>query len=480
MSNTSKIDTDDTAVSRLNGGNAAIAPAALATLRAALAGKVFLPGEAGYDQSRTVWNATVDKRPGLVVQCASTSDVVQAMRFSRQYGLLVAVRAGGHNIAGKAVADGALLIDLSQLRKVTVEPSAKTAWVEPGATLADFDRETQAFNLTAPTGINSTTGIAGLTLGGGFGWTTRKFGLSIDNLERADVVTADGTILYASATENADLFWALRGGGGNFGIVTGFEFRLQALGPQVLSGLLVHPVADAPRLLREYRSFVAQAPDELTAWVVLRKAPPLPFLPEQWHGKEVMIIAVCFAGDPGEGEKALAPLRKLGKPIADAIGLNPFAGWQQAFDPLLVTGARNYWKSHDFSELSDGLFARLCDFAGRLPTDECEIFIANLGGAMGRVPAGATAFGGRETNFIMNVHTRWQDKKDDARCIAWAREFYDATRPFASGTAYVNFLSEEDGERLSSTYGNNFARLSEIKRKYDPENVFRINQNIKP
>lgn len=480
MSNARKTNMNGIAVRKLNGGEAVIAKESLAALRGALSGQVLLLGEPGYDQSRTVWNATVDKRPGFVVRCAGAPDVVQAIRFSREHQLLVAVRSGGHNIAGKAVADGALLIDLSQMRKVRVDSAAKTAWVESGATLGDFDRETQAFGLTAPTGINSTTGIAGLTLGGGFGWTTRKFGMSVDNLERADVVTADGEILRASAKENADLFWALRGGGGNFGIVTAFEFRLQDLGPQVLAGLLVHPFADAPKLLREYRSFVAQAPDELTAWVVLRKAPPLPFLPEQWHGKEVMIMAVCFAGDPIEGEKALAPLRKLGKPIADVIGLNPFAGWQQAFDPLLTPGARNYWKSHDFHKLSDELFVKLCDFAGRLPTEECEIFIANLGGAMGRVPVGATAFGGRGANFIMNVHTRWQETKDDARCIAWAREFYDATRPFASGTAYVNFLSEEDGERLPVTYGDNFERLSEIKRKHDPENVFRINQNIKP
>jgi FAD/FMN-containing dehydrogenase len=304
--------------------------------------------------------------------------------------------------------------------------------------------------------------------------------MSIDNLISVDVVTADGQMHRASEKENADLFWALRGGGGNFGIVTGFEFRLHALGPQVLSGLLIHPFADAPKLLRDYRSFVAQAPNELTAWVVLRKAPPLPFLPKEWHGKEVMIIAVCFLGDPGVGERALAPLRTLGRPIADVIGPHPFVGWQQAFDPLLTAGARNYWKSHDFRELSDGLFAQLVEFAGRLPTAECEIFIANVGGAMARVPVEATAFAGRDANFVMNVHTRWQEARDDARCIGWAREFYNATRPYASSTAYVNFLPDEDGERLSTTYGGNYAKLREIKAKYDPDNAFRVNQNIKP
>jgi FAD/FMN-containing dehydrogenase len=467
-------------LSTLNGGVAAIAQGELVALRAALGGQVFLPDEPGYDQARTVWNATIDKRPGLVVRCAGPSDVIQSVRFARQHDLLVAVRAGGHNIAGKAVADGALLIDLSHMRSVRVDRASQIAWVEAGATLADFDRETQAFGLTTPVGINSTTGIAGLTLGGGFGWTTRKFGMSIDNLIAADVVTADAEMHRVSEKENADLFWAIRGGGGNFGIVTGFEFRLHAFGPKVLSGLLVHPFADAPKLLRDYRAFVAQAPDELTAWVVLRKAPPLPFLPDNWHGKEVAIIAVCYAGDPSEGEKVLAPLRKLGHPIADVVGLNPFAGWQQAFDPLLTPGARNYWKSHDFRELSDDLFGKLIDFAGRLPTTECEIFIANLGGAMGRVAVDATAFAGRGAEFVMNVHTRWQESADDARCVSWAREFYDATRPYASGTAYVNFLSEEDGERLATTYGGNFARLAEVKVKYDPGNFFRVNQNIKP
>jgi FAD/FMN-containing dehydrogenase len=467
-------------ISKLNGGIAAIPPEALAALRAALGGQILLPGDPGYDQARTVWNATIDRLPGLVVRCAGASDVIQAVRFALEHELLLAVRSGGHNIAGKAVADGALLIDLSGMRSVRVDRTARVAWVEPGATLADFDRETQAFGLTTPVGINSTTGIAGLTLGGGFGWTSRKFGMSIDNLIGADVVTADGEIRHATEKENADLFWALRGGGGNFGVVTGFEFRLHPFGPQVLSGLVFHPFADALKLLRDYRAFVAQAPDELTAWVVLRKAPPLPFLPEQWHGKEVLVLAVCFAGDPSEGEKVLAPLRELGSPIVDVIGLNPFARWQQAFDPLLTPGARNYWKSHDFRELSDDLFAKVAEFAGRLPTAECEIFVANFGGAMGRVAADATAFAGRNADFLMNVHTRWQDAQDDARCIGWAREFYDATRPYASGTEYVNFLSEDETERLSRTYGGNFARLSQIKAKYDPGNIFRVNQNIRP
>lgn len=470
----------DMRVSTLSGGSKILEKNDLDALRGALGGEVLPRGSQGYERARTVWNATVDKRPGLVVRCKGPADVMQAMKFARANDLLIAVRAGGHNVAGKAVCEGGLLIDLSGMSAVRVDRGRRTAWVEPGATLADFDRETQAFGLTTPVGVNSTTGIAGLTLGGGFGWTTRKLGMTIDNLVAADVVTADGNMIRASAEENADLFWAIRGGGGNFGVVTGFEFRLHPLGPEVLSGLIVHPSADAPDMLRHYRSFVATAPDDLTTWVVLRKAPPLPFLPEAWHGKDVLVIAACYCGSIADGEKALAPLRNLGKPIADVISPHPFAGWQQAFDPLLTPGARNYWKSHDFRELPDALLTTLADFSGRLPSPDCEIFIAHLGGQMGRVPAAATAYGGRGANFVMNVHTRWQERKDDAICIGWARELFKATQPHAMGTVYVNFLSDEDGEDLPSTYGANFARLADIKAKYDPANVFRVNQNIEP
>jgi FAD/FMN-containing dehydrogenase len=464
----------------LTGSSRSISVDDLAALQASIGGQVLEKGTPGYEEARSIWNAMIDKRPGLVVRCRGASDVAQAVRFARKNDLLVAVRAGGHNIAGKAVCDDGLLIDLSQMRSVRVDRAGKTAWVEPGATLADFDRETQAHGLTTPVGINSTTGIAGLTLGGGFGWTTRKLGMTMDNLLAADVVTADGQVMRASASENSDLFWAIRGGGGNFGVVTGFEFKLHELGPEVMSGLIVHPFADAPNVLREYRACVAQAPDELTAWVVMRKAPPLPFLPESWHGREVVVLAACYAGDMAAGEKAMAPLRKIGGPIADVIGPHPFAGWQQGFDPLLTPGARNYWKSHDFAEISDDLLTMLIDFTGRLPGPECEIFIAHLGGAMGRIAPDATAYGGRGAKFVMNVHTRWREAGEDAKCIGWAREFYAATKPHAMGTAYVNFLSDEEGEPLASTYGANYAKLAKIKAKYDPGNMFRVNQNIPP
>jgi FAD/FMN-containing dehydrogenase len=347
----------------------------------------------------------INRRPGLVVRCLGASDVINAVKLARDEKLLVAVRSGGHNIAGNAVCDGGLLIDLSMMKSVHVDPASATARVQPGATLADFDKEAQAFGLATPLGINSTTGVAGLTLGGGFGWTTRKFGLTVDNLVSADVITADAKLVRASAKEHDDLFWALRGGGGNFGVVTSFEFNLHKLGPEVLSGLVVHPFEKAGELLPAFRRIANEAPDELTIWAVMRKAPPLPFLPNEWHGKEVLIFAACYSGDIKEGEKAVKPLRALGTPIADVISPHPFTGWEAAFDPLLTPGARNYWKSHDFTDLSDAAIKAILQAVRTLPSPECEVFIAHVGGAMARVPANSTAWPNRDAHFIMNAHT---------------------------------------------------------------------------
>jgi FAD/FMN-containing dehydrogenase len=464
----------------IDGGSTKVTAEAIEALRGSLRGTLCLAGDDGYDAARTIWNAMVDRRPGAVVRCLGAADVMQAVRFGRDNGLLVAVRGGGHNIAGNAVCDGGLLIDLSPMKSVRVDPAARRAWVEPGATLGDFDREAQAFGLATPLGVNSTTGVAGLTLGGGFGWITRKFGMSIDNLLSADVVTAEGNLVAASETGNADLFWALRGGGGNFGVVTSFEFQLHPVGPQVLSGLVVHPLAQAKGLLQAYRDIVAQAPDELTCWVVMRKAPPLPFLPEAWHGREILAFAMCYAGDMAKGEQAVAPLRALGNPIADVVSPHPFTGWQAAFDPLLTPGARNYWKSHDFIALSDGAIDAMLEAVGRLPGPECEVFIAHVGGAMSRIVADATAYPQRASHFIMNVHTRWREASQDRGCIAWARELFAATAPHAAGSVYVNFMPEDETDRVAQAYGANYARLSAIKGRYDPGNLFRMNQNIAP
>lgn len=457
-----------------------LAGEALEGLRDGLRGSVCLPGETCYDEARTIWNAMVDRRPGLIVRCAGTADVMRAVTFARERGVLLAVRSGGHNIAGNAVCEGGLMLDLSPMKSVRVDPTSRTARVEAGVTLGEFDHEAQAFGLATPLGINSTTGVAGLTVGGGFGWLSRTYGLTVDNLISADVVTARGEVVHASQDQHSDLFWAIRGGGGNFGVVTSFDFQLHPVGPEVLSGLVVHPYDQARELLREYREFVRGAPDEVTAWVVLRKAPPLPFLPEEWHGREVMVFAVCYAGDMEEGRRAVAPLRAMGEPIADVIQPHPFRAWQAAFDSLLTPGARNYWKSHDFAELSDAAVVAIIDYAGKLPTPECEIFLAHLGGAVNRVARDATAYPHRDAEFVLNVHTRWQDPAQDRACIDWARAFFDATAPYATGGVYVNFMPADETDRLNGAYGPNLDRLVALKTHYDPDNLFRLNQNIRP
>ncbi|MBE1284014.1 MAG: FAD-binding protein [Rhodobacteraceae bacterium] len=464
----------------LNGGMIAVDVEAVEALNASLRGAVHMPGTPEYDEARTIWNAMVDRRPGMVIRAQGASDVQKAVMFARSAGLLMAVKSGGHQIAGHAVAEGAVLLDLSQMNAVQVDPATRRAQVEPGALLGDLDRETQAHALVCPTGINSTTGIAGLTLGGGFGWTTRKFGMTIDNLISAQVVIADGAILNASAEENPDLFWAIRGGGGNFGVVTSFEFALHPLGPDVLSGLVVHPISDAAGVLREVARIADTAPEELTVWSVMRKAPPLPFLPEEWHGREVLLLAACYAGPMDEGEAAMAELRGLGTPIVDVISPHAFVDWQAAFDPLLTPGARNYWKSHDFKELPGAAIDTLLEAIHSLPDPACEVFIAHVGGKMARVGETETAYPQRSSHFIMNVHTRWEDAAKDDTCISWARDLFNRMEPYSTGSVYVNFMPDDEVERVGGAYGDNVAKLAQIKAKFDPDNFFRLNHNIAP
>jgi FAD/FMN-containing dehydrogenase len=449
-------------------------------LRGAIKGRVLATKDSGYEEARQVWNAMIDRRPAVIVQCMQADDVPPAISFARKNRLELSIRGGGHNIGGYALCDNGVTIDFSRMKKVRVDAEKRRAYVEPGATLADLDEATQAHGLATPVGINSTTGIAGLTLGGGFGWLTRKYGMTIDNLVSVEIITAEGKKIRASANENGDLFWAVRGGGGNFGVVTQFEFQLFPIGPEIVAGLIVFPFNQAKQIITKYRQFVDSAPEELNVWVVLRKAPPLPFLPETVHGKEVVVLPVFYCGAVAEADKLIAPLRDFGTPLGEHIGAQPYVQWQKAFDPLLTPGARNYWKSHNFTELADGALNSIIEFAGKLPSPQCEIFIGLIAGAPNRIAVDSMAYGHRDARFVLNVHGRWDEAKDDQKCIKWAREFFNASAPYASAGAYVNFMTAEEGDRVAAAYGSNYGRLVEIKRRYDPENVFHLNQNIKP
>ena len=450
------------------------------SLDAKIRGQVLTPGSEGYDAARAVWNAMIDRRPAAIARCLDADDVASAVRCAAERHVLLSVRGGGHSITGNAVCDGGLMIDLSPMKTVTVDRKARTARVGGGATLGDVDRETQKFGLVTPLGINSTTGVAGLALGGGFGWLSRSLGLTVDNLLSADVVLASGERVTASARENTDLFWAIRGGGGNFGVVTSFEFRLHELAPAVLAGLVFHPLDAAPDVLRFYRQYMKSVPDNFACWFVMRLAPPLPAIPADYHGKEVLALAMCHAGPVEEGERIAGPLRSHGRPIADMVGPVPFATWQTVLDPLLTPGMRNYWKSNEFVDLGDGLIDALIAHARRIPDPQTEIAFAQLGGAVSRVKDDATAYGHRRSAYLINTHGRWADPAKDEACIAWARSLFAATTPFATGDVYVNFMTGDEEGRVRAAYGPNYDRLAQLKKKYDPTNLFRMNQNIKP
>ncbi|MFC5477613.1 FAD-binding oxidoreductase [Massilia suwonensis] len=449
-------------------------------LQGSLRGTVLLPQDADYEGARKIWNAMIDRRPAMIVRCAGAADVRTAVDFARERGLPLAVRGGGHNIAGSALVNDGLVIDLSGMRSVQVAPHRQRAWVEGGALLRDVDHETQAYGLATPLGINSTTGVGGLTLGGGFGWLTRKHGLAVDNLVSADIVTAGGERLHVDRDHYPDLFWAIRGGGGNFGVVTTFEFALHPVGPLVTAGLIVFPFGQARSLLRSYRDYVEALDDNVSVWAVLRGAPPLPFLPESVHGSGIVALAFFSPLPPDQVQDALDTVRSFGTPLGEHVGAVPYAAWQQAFDPLLVPPARNYWKSHNFNTLSDAAIDVVIDYAGRLPSTQSEIFLGLIGGAANTRAPEETAYPHRKALYAMNVHTRWDTPNEDAGCLAWAREFFKAAAPHAAGGVYINFLNEDEVDRIAEAYGPNYERLRQVKAQYDPNNLFRANQNIRP
>lgn len=449
-------------------------------LKGRFRGKILLPDEHGYEGARKIWNGMFDRKPAVIARCIGTSDVIQAVNFARDNNLLVAVKGGGHNSAGTAVCDGGMMIDLSLMRRVIVDKNNRTVRVDGGALLGDVDYETQLHGLAVSAGIVSHTGVGGLALGGGMGWISRKYGFSVDNLLTAEVVTADGRLVTASKDENPDLFWGIRGGGGNFGIVTSFEFKCAEIGTEVFSGVIVKRFEDAKKYVQFHRDYVRTLPDEMTVWMVIRHAPPLPFLPEDVHGKMVVVIPFVGLGDKAQGEKLIKPIQDITGSLGEHMGMTPWVGWQSGFDGLVGHGARNYWKSHHLTELSDECIDEILTFANTLPTDECEVFIPHMEGAPSRVPEGETAFAHRYTPFVLNIHTRWQEVADDERCMTWAREFHKATNRFAQGV-YVNFLSDEGADRVKEAYTKEtWDRLVQLKNKYDPDNLFSLNQNIQP
>jgi len=451
------------------------------SLRAQLQGELCLPGEAGYEEARTIWNAMIDRYPQWVVRCKDANDVVAAVNFARTHDLLLSVRGGGHNVAGTAVCDGGLMIDLSPMRGISVDPFSKVARVQPGINWGDLDRETQPFGLAVPGGIVSATGVAGLTLGGGFGWLSRKFGLTSDNLISADVVTADGRFLKASKRENVDLFWGLCGGGGNFGVVTSFEFRLQPVGPQVLAGLILYPMEDAPEVLEFYQHFTAEAPDEVSTLAVLRVAPPAPFLPVEIHGKPVIGIGVCYAGPVEEGQEAVRLLKEFGSPLIDLVTPKPFLAHQTMLDAASPSGRRYYWKSGYFDNLGDEACKTLVKHASNLSSPMTAILLFHLGGAISRMDEHESAAGNRQATHVLNIQSAWEDPAETDRHVAWTRDLWQAMQPFSTKGVYVNFLSEDEGpERIRAAYPSSYSRLEAIKKKYDPMNLFRMNQNILP
>ncbi|HWT29448.1 MAG TPA: FAD-binding oxidoreductase [Propylenella sp.] len=461
--------------SRSGGANGASA------LAQKLSGSVHLPGEAAYDEACRIWNAMIERRPALVVRPKDDSEVAEALAYARTHNLPLSVRGGGHNVAGAALSDGGVTIDMSTRRGVAVDAERIAVRVESGATWKDVDAATQPHGLVVPSGIISATGVAGLTLGGGFGWTSRKFGFTADNLIAAEVVTADGKTVRASADENPDLFWALRGGGGNFGVVTSFEFRAHRHGPQALCGMVVHPFSRADEVIQVFRDVTASAPDELTCLLILRKAPPAPFIPKEFHGQPIAAIAAHWTGDPADGAEAMRPL-KFGEPVADTIAPKDFIAFQTFLDGGQPFGRRYYWKSDEAAEASPGLMSTLADRAAKIASPFSAILVMHMGGAPARVPPEATAVGIRGARYAIVVQAAWEDPAEDQLHVGWARDSFAAVKPFSSGIGYVNFLTADEAEtRLRTLYANPlYDRLRRIKTSYDPQNLFRGNLNIPP
>jgi FAD/FMN-containing dehydrogenase len=448
-------------------------------LKEQLLGPVLAPGDAEYDAARSVWNGMIDRRPALIVQCKGVSDIVAGINAARDYGLPLSVKGGGHNIAGLAVCDGGLMLDMSLLRGVHVEPGRRIARAEPGCLLGDVDRETQAHGLAAVLGFVSATGCAGLTLGGGFGYLTRRFGWSSDNLAAVELVTASGRVVRASAEENSDLFWGLCGGGGNFGVATSFEYRLHPVGPEVVAGAIAWRGEEAEGVLDLYRSLVVQAPRELTCVASLRLAPPAPWLATEVHGKPIVALFVCYSGPLEDADRVLAPIKGYSSPVGDILQRRSYVSQQSLLDATQPKGRRYYWKSEYLRSFEPALFTRAIEHASRIVSPHSAILIFPVDGAMNEYAEAHSAVGNRDAAGVLNIAGAWDQASDDAGNIEWARNAWRDLREFSTGGTYVNFLTEEEGDdRTRAAYRTNYPRLARLKAEWDPDNLFHTNKNI--
>ncbi|MCE0485843.1 FAD-binding oxidoreductase [Ornithinimicrobium sediminis] len=449
-------------------------------LAATLRGELVRPGGPRYEQHRRVWNGSIDRHPALIARCAGVADVRRSIRHARDHALAVAVRGGGHSFAGHSVCDDGMVIDLSPMKSLRLDPLARRAHVQAGVLLGELDSEAQGLGLAVPSGIVSHTGVAGLTLGGGLGWLQRKHGLTVDNVLSVELLTADGELVRASGSHHGELFWGLRGGGGNFGVATEFEFRLHPVGPEVYAGPVFWAMEDAPEVLRFYRDWIAESPDELTTIVVQRRAADLPGMPREMVGRHVIAVTACYAGAMKEGERVLHPLKTYGRPVLDLCGPKPYLVHQSMFDPAFPHGWWYYFRSCDVDELTDDVIDVMAEHGRRIVSPVTSVALWQMGGTLARVDEGATAFSGRGAGFTFNINgnSKGPDGFDAER--RWARDYWSALAPHHSGV-YVNFLMDEGQDRVRQAYGPaKFERLRALKRRYDPDNVFRLNQNIQP
>ena len=450
-------------------------------LQAQIKGIVQLPGDQGYDESRSIWNAMIDRKPAAIARCIGVADVISSLKFARQNGIAICIKGGGHNIAGLAVAENALMLDLSLMRGVWVDPVAKRAQAQPGCLLGDVDRETQLHGLAAVLGFVSNTGTAGLTLGGGFGYLTRKYGWTSDNFLSANVVTADGNLQRASESENADLFWGLRGGGGNFGVVTNFEYALYPLGPEVAAGALAWPLEDAPEVLSMMHAFAESTTTDTTTVLALRIAPPAPWLDKSIHGKPIILVLCVHAGSAEEGMKIFSPIKAFKKTVGDILQKRPYVTQQTLLDATQPKGRRYYWKSEYLPGLSEDLFTVLLKHAGRIVSPHSAMILFQIGGALNALPESHSPAGNRTAKWVLNITGAWENAADDSANVEWARNAWQDMRHFSTGGTYINFLTEDEGnDRIAAAYGDNYNRLVQCKSKWDPENVFCNNKNILP